>query len=71
MDLKTMRTKVNKKQYKNFDQFKQDVDQIVWNCMTFNAGNNYYVKIGARFEQDCKSILQKNHEKIQMIAESL
>ena len=71
MDLKTMRIKVNKRQYKNFDEFKKDIDQIVWNCMTFNAGNDYYVKIGAKFERDCKNVFQKNHDEIQMISDDL
>lgn len=39
--------------------------------MTFNAGNDYYVKIGAKFEQDCKNVFQKNHDKIQMISDDL
>jgi bromodomain-containing factor 1 len=39
MDLRTMRTKVNKRRYKSIEDFKQDIDQIVWNCMTFNARN--------------------------------
>ncbi len=66
-----MRKKIHKNQYRNFDEFTNDIDQIVWNCMTFNAGNGYFLKIAAKFEQYCKSIFQKNKEKIQIIAESL
>ncbi len=69
MDLKTMRAKVNKNKYKSFDEFKKDVDQIICNCMTFNAGNDHFLKIGVRFEQDCKKIFQKNKDKIQNLEE--
>jgi bromodomain-containing factor 1 len=40
MDLLTMRKKLHKNQYKNFDEFTKDIDLIVWNCMKFNAGND-------------------------------
>lgn len=71
MDLKTMKTKLNRRYYHTFHDFKKDIDQIVWNCMTFNAGNDYYLKIGTKFEQDCKVIFQKNKEKIQNLSEML
>ena len=67
MDLQTMTKKVNKNHYKNIDEFKKDLNQIVWNCLRFNAGNAYFVKVAQKFDQDCKKILEKNRSKIQAL----
>lgn len=60
MDLQTMKNKARKLSYKTFEDFKKDLEQIVLNCLKFNAGNEYFIKVGKKFDQDCKQILQKN-----------
>jgi len=27
------------------------LELIVWNCLRFNAGNNFFIKIGQKFDQ--------------------
>jgi len=60
MDLQTMRNKLSKGKYAEFSDFQKDLDQIVCNCLTFNEGNDYFIKIAQKFSQDYKQIIKKN-----------
>lgn len=45
MDLQTMRKNVKKNNYRSFESFNKDMGKISDNCIKFNAGNDYFVKI--------------------------
>lgn len=64
-----MKNKANDDKYHNFTDFKKDLQQIVWNCLRFNAGNDYFLKTADRFDKDYKKVLEKYEEKIGEVLE--
>lgn len=64
-----MKNKANDDKYHSFTDFKNDLEQIVWNCLRFNSGNDYFLKTADKFDKDYKKVLEKYEEKIGEVLE--
>ncbi|XP_077357631.1 bromodomain-containing protein 1 isoform X2 [Festucalex cinctus] len=59
MDLSTMRQRVDAQKYNNFDQFEQDFDLIVDNCMKYNSKDTYFYRAAVRLRDQGGAVIRK------------
>ncbi|KAM0681354.1 Bromodomain-containing protein 1 [Glugoides intestinalis] len=57
MDLGTMTKKLHL--YRDLDQFQEDIDLIVSNCLLFNASAAYYVECAMELKQETDILLRR------------
>lgn len=51
MDFSTMRTKVEGQEYRSIDEFSNDFELIVNNCMTYNDTDTMYYKAAVKLKE--------------------
>ena len=59
MDLGTMREKVERFEYKTFEEFKGDFLLILSNCMLFNKTGSAYYKYAEKLKDTSRAILNR------------
>ena len=67
MDFSTMRKKVDDHQYRSFDEFSDDFDLIIRNCMDYNEDDTMYYKAAVRLRDQVsrklwQSLSKKNRK---------
>lgn len=60
MDLSTMRKRVKRGKYKTLEQFTEDFNLMIRNCMTFNPSTTIFYKEGKRIGKRGNELIQKN-----------
>ncbi|ELA42269.1 uncharacterized protein VICG_00668 [Vittaforma corneae ATCC 50505] len=61
MDLGTMAKKLPL--YRSLDEFRDDIDLIINNCMIYNAGIEYYIECANDLRAEANALLMK-HQKV-------
>lgn len=60
MDLSTMRKRAKRGKYKTLEQFTEDFNLMIRNCMTFNPSTTIFYKEGKRIGKRGNELIQKN-----------
>ncbi|XP_019738423.1 bromodomain-containing protein 1 isoform X1 [Hippocampus comes] len=59
MDFSTMRQRLDAQKYSNFDQFEEDFDLIVDNCMKYNSKDTYFYRAAVRLRDQGGAVIRK------------
>uniref|UniRef100_A0A8C7TTK2 Bromodomain containing 1b n=1 Tax=Oncorhynchus mykiss TaxID=8022 RepID=A0A8C7TTK2_ONCMY len=59
MDFSTMRKRIDAHGYKSLVEFEADFDQIIFNCIKYNAKDTFFYKAGLRLQDRGGAILRK------------
>ncbi|CAI5635748.1 unnamed protein product [Oreochromis niloticus] len=59
MDFSTMRKRIDAQGYNNFDQFEDDFNLIIENCMKYNSKDTYFYRAAVRLRDQGGSLLRK------------
>uniref|UniRef100_A0AAZ3NVW2 Bromodomain containing 1b n=1 Tax=Oncorhynchus tshawytscha TaxID=74940 RepID=A0AAZ3NVW2_ONCTS len=59
MDFSTMRKRIDAHGYRSLVEFEADFDQIIFNCMKYNAKDTFFYKAGLRLQDRGGAILRK------------
>ncbi|XP_028813569.1 bromodomain-containing protein 1-like isoform X2 [Denticeps clupeoides] len=59
MDFSTMRKRIDAHGYKNLDEFEDDFNLVISNCMKYNAKDTFYHRIGVRMRDSGGTIIRK------------
>lgn len=59
MDFSTMRKRIEAHGYKSLEEFEADFNQIIFNCMKYNAKDTFFHKAGLRLQDQGEAILRK------------
>ncbi|XP_061662968.1 bromodomain-containing protein 1 isoform X2 [Syngnathoides biaculeatus] len=59
MDFSTMRQRIDAQKYSNFDQFEEDFDLIVDNCMKYNSKDTYFYRAAVRLRDQGGAVIRK------------
>ena len=61
IDLETIKSKINSKNYKSRDEFVADFELLYNNCLTYNGLNNSYTNTAQRLLSACRSACQEDY----------
>ncbi|KAK1906883.1 Bromodomain and PHD finger-containing protein 3 [Dissostichus eleginoides] len=67
MDFSTMRQRIDAQAYNNFEQFENDFNLIVDNCMKYNSKDTYFYRAAVRLRDQGGSLLRKARRDVEMI----
>nr|XP_040028957.1 bromodomain-containing protein 1-like isoform X4 [Gasterosteus aculeatus aculeatus] len=67
MDFSTMRQRIDTQAYNNFDQFENDFNLIVDNCMKYNSKDTYFYRAAVRLRDQGGSLLRKARRDVEKI----
>uniref|UniRef100_A0A3P8NN96 Bromodomain containing 1a n=1 Tax=Astatotilapia calliptera TaxID=8154 RepID=A0A3P8NN96_ASTCA len=59
MDFSTMRKRIDAQGYNNFDQFEDDFNLIIENCMKYNSKDTYFYRAAVRLRDQGGALLRK------------
>lgn len=59
MDFSTMRKRIDAQGYNNFDQFEDDFNLIIENCMKYNSKDTYFYRASVRLRDQGGALLRK------------
>lgn len=59
MDFSTMRKRLEAQGYRNLDQFEDDFNLIVANCMKYNAKDTVFYRAGVRLRDQGGALLRR------------
>uniref|UniRef100_A0A3Q2UXQ4 Bromodomain containing 1a n=1 Tax=Haplochromis burtoni TaxID=8153 RepID=A0A3Q2UXQ4_HAPBU len=59
MDFSTMRKHIDAQGYNNFDQFEDDFNLIIENCMKYNSKDTYFYRAAVRLRDQGGALLRK------------
>uniref|UniRef100_A0A3Q0RM48 Bromodomain containing 1 n=1 Tax=Amphilophus citrinellus TaxID=61819 RepID=A0A3Q0RM48_AMPCI len=59
MDFSTMRKRIDMQGYNNFDQFEDDFNLIIDNCMKYNSKDTYFYRAAVRLRDQGGALLRK------------
>ncbi|XP_066524238.1 bromodomain-containing protein 1b isoform X1 [Hoplias malabaricus] len=67
MDFSTMRNRINTHGYKNLDEFEDDFNLIINNCMKYNAKDTFFHRAAMRLRDHGGVILRKARRNVEQI----
>ncbi|XP_034144237.1 bromodomain-containing protein 1-like isoform X1 [Esox lucius] len=67
MDFSTMRKRIDAHGYKSLEEFEADFNQIIFNCMKYNAKDTFFHKAGLRLQDQGGAILRKTRRDAERI----
>ncbi|XP_069013026.1 bromodomain-containing protein 1 isoform X2 [Embiotoca jacksoni] len=67
MDFSTMRQRIDAQSYNNFDQFEDDFNLIVDNCMKYNSKDTYFYRAAIRLRDQGGALLRKARRDVEKI----
>ncbi|XP_047431543.1 bromodomain-containing protein 1-like isoform X2 [Mugil cephalus] len=67
MDFSTMRQRIDAQSYNNFDQFENDFNLIVDNCMKYNSKDTYFYRAAVRLRDQGGALLRKARRDVEKI----
>ncbi|XP_067345623.1 bromodomain-containing protein 1 isoform X3 [Channa argus] len=67
MDFSTMRQRIDAQGYNNFDQFENDFNLIVDNCMKYNSKDTYFYRAAVRLRDQGGVLLRKARRDVEKI----
>ncbi|XP_062848751.1 bromodomain-containing protein 1b [Trichomycterus rosablanca] len=59
MDFSTMRKRIDAHEYTSFDEFEEDFNLIIKNCMTYNVKDTYFHRAAVRLQDHGGAIIRK------------
>lgn len=59
MDFSTMRKRIDSHDYRSLDEFEDDFNLIITNCMTYNAKDTFFYKAAQRMQDYGGVILRR------------
>ncbi|XP_061617487.1 bromodomain-containing protein 1 isoform X2 [Phyllopteryx taeniolatus] len=59
MDFSTMRQRIDAQKYSNFDQFEEDFDLLVGNCMKYNSKDTCFYRAAVRLRDQGGAVIRK------------
>uniref|UniRef100_A0A3B1JNY4 Bromodomain containing 1b n=1 Tax=Astyanax mexicanus TaxID=7994 RepID=A0A3B1JNY4_ASTMX len=67
MDFSTMRQRINAHEYKNLDEFEDDFNLMISNCMKYNAKDTFFHRLALRMRDHGGVILRKARREVERI----
>lgn len=67
MDFSTMRKRIDAHEYKSMDEFEDDFNLIINNCMTYNAKETFFYRYAVRLRDHGGAILRKTRRDAERI----
>ncbi|XP_039647067.1 bromodomain-containing protein 1 isoform X2 [Perca fluviatilis] len=67
MDFSTMRQRIDAQAYNNFEQFENDFNLIIDNCMKYNSKDTYFYRTAVRLRDQGGSLLRKARRDVEKI----
>uniref|UniRef100_A0A8C6TYH9 Bromodomain containing 1a n=1 Tax=Neogobius melanostomus TaxID=47308 RepID=A0A8C6TYH9_9GOBI len=67
MDFSTMRQRINDQIYRSFDQFENDFNLIIDNCMKYNSKDTYFHRAAIRLRDQGGILLRKARREMEVI----
>ncbi len=67
MDFSTMRKRIDAHGYKNLDEFEDDFNLIISNCMKYNAKDTFFYRAAVRLQDHGGVILRKTLRDVERI----
>ncbi|KAL0968009.1 hypothetical protein UPYG_G00261000 [Umbra pygmaea] len=67
MDFSTMRKRIDTHGYRSLEEFEADFNQIIFNCMKYNAKDTFFHKAGQRLQDQGGAILRKTRRDAERI----
>ncbi|XP_053092895.1 bromodomain-containing protein 1b isoform X1 [Pangasianodon hypophthalmus] len=67
MDFSTMRKRIDAHEYKSMDEFEDDFNLIINNCMTYNAKETFFYRAAVRLRDHGGAILRKTRRDAERI----
>ncbi|XP_033882458.2 bromodomain-containing protein 1 [Acipenser ruthenus] len=61
MDFSTMRKRIEAQGYKNLDEFEEDFNLIIENCMKYNAKDTIFYRAAVRLRDQGGAVLRQSH----------
>ncbi|XP_053718757.1 bromodomain-containing protein 1 isoform X1 [Synchiropus splendidus] len=67
MDFSSMRNRIDSLHYRNFQQFEEDFNLIIDNCMTYNLKDTYFYRAAVRLRDQGGALLRKAKREVEKI----
>ncbi|XP_040002843.1 bromodomain-containing protein 1 isoform X2 [Xiphias gladius] len=67
MDFSTMRQRIDAQGYNNFEQFENDFNLIIENCMKYNSKDTYFYRASVRLRDQGGALLRKARRDVEKI----
>lgn len=67
MDFSTMRRRIDEHHYRSLEQFEEDFNLIINNCMLYNAKDTFFYKAAQRMQDHGGAILRRAHKEANRI----
>ncbi|XP_070847796.1 bromodomain-containing protein 1 isoform X1 [Chaetodon trifascialis] len=67
MDFSTMRQRIDAQSYNNFEQFENDFNLIIDNCMKYNSKDTYFYRAAVRLRDQGGVLLRKARRDVEKI----
>ncbi|XP_029350631.1 bromodomain-containing protein 1 isoform X2 [Echeneis naucrates] len=67
MDFSTMRQRIDAQAYNNFEQFENDFNLIIENCMKYNSKDTYFYRAAVRLRDQGGALLRKARRDVEKI----
>lgn len=59
MDFSTMRRRIDEHRYRSLEEFEEDFNLIISNCMLYNAKDTFFYKAAQRMQDQGGAILRR------------
>ncbi|XP_026183107.1 bromodomain-containing protein 1 isoform X2 [Mastacembelus armatus] len=67
MDFSTMRQRIDAQGYNNFEQFENDFNLVIDNCMKYNSKDTYFYRAAVRLRDQGGALLRKARRDVERI----
>lgn len=67
MDFSTMKKRIDAHEYKNLDEFEDDFNLVINNCMKYNAKDTFFYRAGVRMRDLGGVILRRTRRDMERI----